>query len=58
LRITVMMFMTEPEGEPTTVIFQPAVIIVLVIAAFFTLQMGLFPATYLQLAKSSIKLFL
>ena len=58
LRITVMMFMTEPEGEPAAVIFQPAVIIVLVIAVFFTLQMGLFPATYLQLAKSSIKLFL
>jgi hypothetical protein len=53
-----MMFMTEPEGEPAAVIFQPAVIIVLVIAVFFTLQMGLFPATYLQFAKNSIKFFL
>jgi NADH-quinone oxidoreductase subunit N len=58
LRITVMMFMQEPEGEMATVQFQPALVVVLIIAVFFTVQMGLFPATYLQLAKNSIKFFL
>ena len=58
LRITVMMFMQEPEGEMATVRFQPALVVVLIIAVFFTVQMGLFPATYLQLAKNSIKFFL
>jgi NADH-quinone oxidoreductase subunit N len=58
LRVTIMMFMKEPEGEPAAVIFQPALIIVLIVAVFFTIQMGLFPATYLQIAKSSIRFFL
>ena len=58
LRVTIMMFMKEPEGEPAAVIFQPAIIIVLIVAVFFTIQMGLFPATYLQIAKNSIRFFL
>ncbi len=58
LRVTIMMFMKEPEGEPAAVIFQPALIIVLIVAVFFTIQMGLFPATYLQIAKNSIRFFL
>ena len=58
LRVTIMMFMKEPEGAPAAVIFQPALIIVLIVAVFFTIQMGLFPATYLQIAKNSIRFFL
>jgi len=58
LRITVMMFMKEPDGEPAAVIFAPALVMVLIITVFFTVQMGLFPALYLTLAKNSIKLFL
>ena len=58
LRITVMMFMKEPEGEPATPVFPLTLVMVLIIAVFFTIQMGLFPALYLNFAKSSIKLFL
>jgi NADH-quinone oxidoreductase subunit N len=58
LRITVMMFMKEPDGEPAAVIFAPALVMVLIITVFFSVQMGLFPAFFLTLAKNSIKLFL
>jgi NADH-quinone oxidoreductase subunit N len=54
LRVTVMMYMQEAEGEARSINFQPAIVAVLGIAAFFTVQMGIFPGTYLQLAKESI----
>jgi NADH-quinone oxidoreductase subunit N len=60
LRVTVMMFMKEPEAgaEVPAVCFHPAVVGVLLTAIFFTVQMGLFPSSYLQFAKDSIKMFL
>ncbi len=58
LRVTVMMFMKEPEAEITPVLFHPSLVVVLIIALFFTLQMGLFPSTYLHIARESIKIFL
>ena len=60
LRVIVMMFMKEPESgaEEAAVFFHPALAGVLLIAIFFTVQMGLFPSSYLQLAQDSIKMFL
>lgn len=58
LRVTVLMFMKEPEGELIAVRIQPALAAVLIIAVIFTIQMGLFPAAYLQFAANSIKIFL
>jgi NADH-quinone oxidoreductase subunit N len=60
LRVTVMMFMQEPESgaEEAAVFLYPALAGVLLIAIFFTVQMGLFPSSYLQLAQDSIKMFL
>jgi len=60
LRVIVLMFMQEPESgaEEAAVFFYPALAGVLLIAIFFTVQMGLFPSFYLQLAQASIKMFL
>ena len=60
LRVIVLMFMQEPESgaEEAAVFFYPALAGVLLIAIFFTVQMGLFPSSYLQLAQDSIKMFL
>ena len=60
LRVTVMMFMKEPAAgaEVPAVCFHPAIVGVLLTAIFFTVQMGLFPSSYLQFAQDSIKMFL
>jgi NADH-quinone oxidoreductase subunit N len=60
LRVTVMMFMKEPEAgaDVPAVCFHPTVVVVLLTAIFFTVHMGLFPSSYLQFAQDSIKLFL
>jgi len=55
LRVTVMMYMRSPEKEPAGGLdFSPGMVIALLITVFFTLQMGIFPAEYLNLARKSI----
>jgi NADH-quinone oxidoreductase subunit N len=54
LRITVLMYMLEPEKEVILSLASPALATALTIATFFTLQMGMFPAAYLDLARASI----
>jgi len=55
LRVTVMMYMRSPDKEPAGGLdFSPGMVIALLIAVFFTLQMGIFPAHYLNLARQSI----
>jgi NADH-quinone oxidoreductase subunit N len=55
LRVTVMMYMRSPEKEPAgTLDFSAGMVLALVIAVFFTLQMGIFPADYLKLARQSV----
>jgi NADH-quinone oxidoreductase subunit N len=58
LRITVMIFMRQPADELDPIKLHPALVAALLITLFFTMQMGLFPSTYINLAKESIKFFL
>jgi len=53
LRITVMMYMRNAEKE-TPIEWSPALAITLFIAVFGTLQMGITPAAYLEVARKSI----
>jgi NADH-quinone oxidoreductase subunit N len=55
LRVTVMMYMRSPDKEQAGGLdFSPGMVIALLITVFFTLQMGIFPADYLKLARQSI----
>lgn len=54
LRVTVMMYMRPAEKEWTKLEPSLGLIIVLIIAALATLQIGITPAPYLNLAKKSI----
>ena len=54
LRVTVMMYMRNPEKEWTGLDPSPAMVVALIIAAFGTLQIGITPSHYLNLAKQSI----
>ena len=55
LRVTVMMYMRSPDKEPAGGLdFSPGMVIALLITVFFTLQMGIFPADYLNLARQSV----
>ncbi len=54
LRVTVMMYMRNPEKEQARLDLNPAMVIALVIAVVGTLQMGITPAQYLNLARQSI----
>jgi NADH-quinone oxidoreductase subunit N len=54
LRVTVMMYMRNPEKELTGLDPSPAMVIALIIAVFGTLQIGITPSHYLNLAKQSI----
>ncbi len=55
LRVTVMMYMRSPDKEPAgSLDFAPGMVLALLIAVFFTLQMGIFPANYLRLARQSV----
>jgi len=54
LRVTVMMYMRNPEKELASLNLSPAMIIALIIAVFGTLQMGITPSHYLNLARQSI----
>jgi NADH-quinone oxidoreductase subunit N len=55
LRVTVMMYMRPPEKEQAGGLdLSAGMVIALLIAAFFTLQIGIFPANYLNLARQSV----
>ena len=54
LRVTVMMYMRNPEKEQTRLEMCPAMAVALIIAVFGTLQMGITPSQYLNLARQSI----
>ncbi len=54
LRVTVMMYMRNPEKEWTGLDPSPSMVIALIIAVFGTLQIGITPSQYLNLAKQSI----
>lgn len=54
LRVTVLMYMREPEKEVTLSLSSPALLAALLVTTFFTIQMGLFPNAYMELAKSSL----
>jgi len=54
LRVTVMLYMKKPEREIIVAPVQPGLLLTLVITAFLTLQIGLFPSFYLELARASL----
>jgi NADH-quinone oxidoreductase subunit N len=54
LRVTVMMYMRNPEKELARLDLSPAMVIALIIAVWGTLQMGIIPSQYLNLARESI----
>ena len=54
LRVTVMMYMRQPEGEVAPVRAVPSLSLALLITALFTLQIGLFPGGWLRLAHASL----
>jgi NADH-quinone oxidoreductase subunit N len=56
LRITVLMYMREPEKEVTLSLANPALIAALTITTFFTIQMGVFPNAYMELARASVQM--
>ena len=53
LRITVLMYMTEPEGESPPLPISPFTRAALVIAVIGTIHLGVFPSRILDLARSS-----
>jgi len=54
LRITVLMYMREPEKEVILSLSNPALWAALIVTTFFTIQMGVFPNAYMELARASI----
>ena len=55
LRITVLMYMREPEKEVTLSLANPALWAALTVTTFFTIQMGVFPNAYMELARASVQ---
>ena len=53
LRITVLMYMTEPEGESPPLLLSPFTRIALLVAAIGTVYLGVFPSRVLELARIS-----
>ena len=53
LRITVLMYMTEPEGESPPLPLSPFTLTALVVAVMGTLYLGIFPSRILELARNS-----
>jgi NADH-quinone oxidoreductase subunit N len=54
-RVTIKMYMQDPERELSPLSFQPSMIIALIIMAVFTLKIGIFPSIYLDMARQSIQ---
>jgi len=54
LRLIVYMYMREPEGAPTTAFVTPAASIALLVSAWVTLQLGLWPGPVLAMARRAV----
>jgi NADH-quinone oxidoreductase subunit N len=54
LRLIVYMYMREPEGAPTTALVPPAAWIALLLSAWVTLQLGLWPGPVLAMARRAV----
>jgi NADH-quinone oxidoreductase subunit N len=54
LRVTVVMYMGQGEAEPATGRLSPALVLAVLIAMLGTLQLGLFPSRFLEVALRSV----
>jgi NADH-quinone oxidoreductase subunit N len=54
LRLIVYMYMREPEGAPTTALVTPAASVALLVSAWVTLQLGLWPGPVLAMAQRAV----
>jgi NADH-quinone oxidoreductase subunit N len=54
LRLIVYMYMRESEGAPTTALATPAASIALLVSAWITLQLGLWPGPVLAMARRAV----
>jgi NADH-quinone oxidoreductase subunit N len=54
LRLIVYMYMREPEGAPTTALVTPAASIALLMSAWVTVQLGLWPGPVLAMAQRAV----
>jgi NADH-quinone oxidoreductase subunit N len=53
-RVTMKMYMQEPEKELIPLSFKPAMVVALILMAAFTLKIGILPSFYLDMARQSI----
>lgn len=53
-RVTVKMYMQDPEKELPPLSFRPAMVVALILMAVFTLKIGILPSFYLNMARQSI----
>ncbi len=53
LRITIMMFMKDPERQVSPIKFSPAIIIALLAALYGVIRLGVAPSSYMAMAKSA-----
>jgi NADH-quinone oxidoreductase subunit N len=58
LRVLIYMYFREPEKAPTIKGFAPAAILVIIIAVWGVLNMGILPSAFLALARQSIQFLL
>jgi NADH-quinone oxidoreductase subunit N len=54
LRLIVYMYMREPDGAPTVAVATPAAAVALLVSAWATLQLGLWPGPVLALAQHAV----
>jgi NADH-quinone oxidoreductase subunit N len=54
LRLIVYMYMREPDGAPTVAVATPAAAVALLVSAWVTLQLGLWPGPVLTLAQHAV----
>jgi NADH-quinone oxidoreductase subunit N len=54
LRLIVYMYMREPEGAPTVAVATPAATVALLVSAWVTLQLGLWPGPVLAFAQHAV----
>ena len=57
LRVTVLMFMKDPEEEILPINFSPSMIIVLLIAAYGVIHLGIAPSGYMTISRSALLFF-
>ena len=57
LRVTVLMFMKDPEGEILPINFSPSMIIALLIAIYGVIHLGIAPSGYMTISRSALLFF-